>query len=301
VDAPVVDTLVRWHRRFRHGKGAQHPLSGPRAGTWQLVFPRDYYIGGIQAEIIYQAAAPGSTSAGIVGNAGPDRARPHAGHPVHRKHHPPHGSCGIHPRDGASDTLIQGNRFYDTTGAAVQGGRWAAGLADPKPEISANTVISNNVIRNTGADFMAASLINNLRHQDFRVTHNDMADAPYMGFHQRIDLSLADSTGIGGTVVSSNKVAMANTGGRYGVGDGGYIYTYGIWPDSTVSGNDIDTINVAGGNVSGFYLDNSSYGIRINGNVMRGVKAGSMGYKFVRSLNDDRRSTAPMATGAIPP
>ena len=143
---------------------------------------------------------------------------------------------------------------------------------------------------------MAASLVNNLQHKAFRVIHNDMADAPYMGFHQRNAKStIATSAGLGNTVVSFNRISLANTAARYGVGDGGYIYTYGIWPDSLIQGNDIQGINGANANVSGFYLDNQSYGIRVVSNLMRDVKPGMMGYKFVRSLNDDL--TANSASG----
>ncbi len=289
VDVPVVETLLRFS-----GTSTTHKVRNIRIknliiehGNW--LFPRDYYFGGAQAEILY-AGVPSTASGAAVSFEMPGQILLNhtsdlqfIGNTIRH-----HGSCGIHPYNGAENTLIQGNIFNDLTGAAVLGGRFAQAPAITHQEICQNTLVSNNVIRNTGSDFMGSSLINNLQHLSFQVIHNDMADGQYMGFHQRNSAStVAAAAGMGGTVVSSNRIRMANSGGRYGVGDGGYIYTFGVWPRSSVTGNDIDTIYVAGGNVSGFYLDNLSYGIAINSNVMRGIKAGGMGYKFVRSLKDD--------------
>jgi autotransporter-associated beta strand protein len=297
VDVPVVDTLVRFTGTSTTNKVRNIRMKDLiiEHGNW--LFPRDYYFGGVQAEIFY-AGRPATVTYAPAAYEMPGQILLNQtsdiqfiGNIIRR-----HGSCGIHPYNGAMNTLIQGNIFDDLTGAAVIGGRFNPTLAIANQEICQNTVVSNNVIRNTGSDFMGSSLINNLQHLAFQVTHNDMADGQYMGFHQRnLASSVAAAAGTGGTVVSSNRIRMGNSGGRYGVGDGGYIYTFGVWPNSLVEGNDIDTIYVANGNLSGFYLDNDSYGIAINGNVMRGVKAGSMGYKFVRSLNSD--STLNSANG----
>ena len=285
VDAPVVDTLMRFTGTSTTSKVRNIRIQNLilEHGNW--LFTRDYYIGGGQAEIIYSGAAP--TAGAYVDFEIPGEIYLNntsdiqfIGNTIRHQ-----GACGIHAYNGAQNTLIQGNYFYDLTGAAVIGGRFSQ-AAIANMEICNNTLISNNVIRNTGSDFMASTLLDNLGHSAFRVVHNDMADGQNHGFHQRTDVP-SPSSGPGGTVVSFNKISMANVGGRYGVGDGGYIYTYGIWPGSTVEGNDINTIYVASGNVSGFYLDNSSYGLNVIGNVMRGVKPGGMGYKFVRSLNND--------------
>ncbi len=283
VDAPAVDTLMRFTGTSTTNKVRNLRIQNLilEHGNW--LFPRDYYIGGGQAEIIHGAASPTAGGAPvnfeipgqIVLNNTLDLQ--FIGNTIRHQ-----GACGIQVYDGARNTLIQGNRFLDLTAAAVIGGRYNHSATR---EICHNTLISNNVIRNTGSDFMGATLVNNLGHTAFQVVHNDMADAPYCGFHQRTDSGLGG--GNGGTVVSFNKVSLGNTGGRYGVGDSAYIYTFGEWPGSTVEGNDINTINVANGNVSGFYLDNSSYGLNVIGNLMRGVRPGSMGYKFVRAWNND--------------
>ena len=284
VDAPVVDTLMRFTGTSTTNKVRNIRIQNLilECGNW--LFTRDYYIGGGQAEIIYGAISNGGASVDfeipgeIVLNNTSDIQ--FIGNTIRHQ-----GACGIHAYNGAKNTLIQGNYFFDLTGAAVIGGRFSQS-AISNMEICNNTLISNNVIRNTGSDFMASTLVDNLGHIAFQVVHNDMADGQNHGFHERTD-AVALSGGNGGTVVSFNKVSLANVGGRYGVGDGGFIYTYGVWPGSTVEGNDINTIYVSNGNVSGFYLDNSSYGLNVIGNVMRGVKPGGMGYKFVRSYNND--------------
>jgi len=289
VDAPVVETLLRFT-----GTSAANKVRNIRFqnlviehGNW--LFPRDYYIGGGQAEIIHQGVPADAPPPGLFEIPGQIVLDHTSGLQFVSNLIRHMGSCGIQPANGAVNTLIKGNIFYDLTGAAVLGGRWGGGPAIPNPEICNNTVVSNNVIRNTGSDFMGSTLVNNLQHWSFQVLHNDMADGQYMGFHQRNSTrTVKASAGMGGTVVSFNKISLANVGARFGVGDGGYIYTFGIWPKSTVKGNDINTIYVAGGNVSGFYLDNDSYGLNVEGNVMRGVKPGQMGYKFVRSLGDNK-------------
>ena len=285
VDAPVVDTLMRFTGTSTTNKVRNIRIQNLilEHGNW--LFTRDYYLGGGQAEIIYGAAPPSggaSVNFEIPGEIALNNTSDiqFIGNTIRHQ-----GACGIQPYNGARNTLIQGNYFFDLTGAAVIGGRYSQATIS-NMEICNNTLISNNVIRNTGSDFMASTLVNNLQHTAFQVVHNDMADGQNHGFHQRTD-ALATSGGSGGTVVSFNKISLANVGGRYGVGDCGYIYTFGVWPGSTVQGNDINTIYVLNGNVSGFYLDNSSYGLNVIGNVMRGVKAGGMGYTFVRSLNND--------------
>jgi hypothetical protein len=91
---------------------------------------------------------------------------------------------------------------------------------------------------------MAATLIDNLQHYGFQVLHNDMADSQYAGFHERTSAStLAAGAGQGGTLVSFNRISLVNTGQRYGVGDTAYLYSNGVWPGSTIQGNDINGLN----------------------------------------------------------
>ncbi len=287
VYAPVLQTLVSFTGTSTTSKVQNIRFENVAFEHGNWLFPRDYYIGGAQAEILYSGVAtnarvgysyevPGqiilNNTAGIqfVGNT--------------IRHL---GSCGIHLYNGTLNTLIQGNVFYDLTGAAVLGGRWGGDAGIPNQQICTNTIVADNVIRNIGADFMAATLIDNLQHNSFQVLHNDMADGQYGGFHERTSATtLAAGAGQGGTVVSFNRISLANTGQRYGVGDIGYLYSNGVWPGSTIQGNDINGLNSLTGECNGMYFDNNSYGLTAISNVIHNVKAGQYGYCLVRFLTN---------------
>ena len=254
-------------------------------GNW--FFPRDYFIGGTQAEILMPALPPDSASApyafevpgqillnNTVGVQFLGNTLRHL------------ASCGIHLFNGTRDTLIQGNYFHDLTATAVLGGRWGGDAPIPNQETCTNTVVADNVIRMIGLDFMAATAVDNFWHHGFQALHNDMADSQYMGFHQRTAaLTIPDSAGTGGTVASFNRITLANNGSRYGVGDGAYIYTFGVWPDTTIQGNDVSFVDAATGKMRGMMFDNNSYGLTGISNVLRNVKSGLTGYFLYTSLS----------------
>jgi autotransporter-associated beta strand protein len=262
-------------------------------GNW--FFPRDYFIGGTQAEILMPPEPPDAIS--------PANGAPYAFEvPGQIKLNNTKGvqfvgntmrhlaSVGIHLFNGARDTLIQGNYFYDLTAAAVLGGRWGGDAPIPNQETCTNTVVANNVIRMIGLDFMAATAIDNFWHYGFQARHNDLADSQYMGFHQRTAaLTIVNSAGTGGTVASFNRITLANNGARYGVGDGGFIYSFGVWPDTTIQGNDVNFVDSATdsapGQMRGLMWDNNSYGLTGISNVLRNVKPGLTGYFLYTSLS----------------
>ncbi|MDB6016664.1 MAG: hypothetical protein JWR19_1153 [Pedosphaera sp.] len=287
VYAPAVETLVSLK-----GTSTTNKVQNIRFqnlilehGNW--FFPQDYFIGGSQAEILMPGVSPNATLSSQYGYEMPGQIVLNntkniqfIGNTVRHL-----GSCGIHPYNGALNTLIQGNIFYDLTGAAVLGGRWGGDAAILNQQICTNTMVADNIVRNTGGDFMASSLINNLSHYSFQVLHNDMADSQYMGFHQRTFAETLDaSAGIGGTVVSFNRISLANTAARYGVGDCACIYSFGVWPDTIFQGNDINGINYAKGESRGMMFDNVSYGLTASSNVVRNVKPGTTGYFLYTSL-----------------
>jgi hypothetical protein len=284
--APVVETLVRFTGSSTTNKARNLRLQNLvfEYGNW--LFPRDYFIGGAQAEILLPGVPANSANPGygyempgqiVLNNT---EGVQFLGNTIRHM-----GSCGIQLYNGTRDTLIQGNIFFDLTGAAVLGGRWGGDAAIPNQEICTNTVVADNVIRDIGADFMAGTAIDNLSHYGFQTLHNDMADSQYMGFHQRTFAeNLAASAGIGGTVVSFNRISLANTGQRCGVSDGGYLYSFGVWPGSTFQGNDINVIDAPTGQMRGMMFDNNSYGLAAISNVVRNVKAGLLGYFLYTSL-----------------
>ena len=278
VYAPVVETLVSLNGDSPNNKVQNIRFQGIifEHGNWS--FPRDYYIGGTQAELLFNAAAtnggvgynyqvPGEIM--LVNTLGIQ----FLGNTIQHQ-----GACGIHAYDGARDTLVQGNIFNDLTGASVLGGHWS-GIV----ELCTNTVVADNVIRNIGMDFMAATLVDNLAGNGFQVVHNDMADSQYMGFHERNNIVLVP-TGQGNTVVASNRIALVMSGGRYGVGDGGSIYNFGVFPNSVVTANDIYDINQPSNlnaPVRGLYQDEYSYSWTWSSNVVRQVLPGLTGCGWV--------------------
>lgn len=276
--APVVETLVSLNGDSTSNKVQNIRFQGITFEHGNWFFPRDYYIGGCQAELLFNAAPTN-------GSIGYNYAVPgeimlintlgiqFLGNTIQHQ-----GGCGIHTYDGARDTLVQGNIFYDLTGAAVLGGNWG-----DISELCTNTVIVDNLIRDIGMDFMAATLVDNLANNSFQVVHNDMADSQYMGFHERNTVILLP-TDQGNVVVASNRIALVMGGARYGVCDGGSIYSFGVFPNSLVTANDIYDLNQPSaitGPVRGLYEDEYSYGWTWSSNVIRSVLPGLVGCGWV--------------------
>ena len=269
VYAPVLETLVSVSGSDVNTKVTNLRFQNLTFEHGNWFFPRDYYIGGTQAEILFNGAPPNGSIGYSYEVPGQIKLVNSSGIQFIGNTIQHLGSCGIQPYDGARDTLIQGNLFYDLTGAAVLGGHWVSG-----GQLCSNTVVADNVIRDIGQDFMAGTLVDNLKHNGFQVLRNDMADVQYMGFHQRNQISALPAGGQGGTVVASNRIALTLMGARYGVGDGGAIYSYGVWPNSFVRNNDIYNLNEPSGItyfVKGVYQDNFSYGWTWASNVIRNV------------------------------
>ena len=255
-------------------------------GNW--LFPREYMIGGTQAEILMPPLPPDASTAVPYAYEVPGQvvlnntvAVQFIGNTFQHL-----ASCGIQPFNGARDTLIQGNIFYDLTAAAVIGGRWGQDAVIVNQEICTNTTIADNVIRKIGLDYLPATAIDNLTHYGFQASHNDVADSQYMGFHQRTAATtIPASAGTGGTIVSFNRITLANNGSRYGVGDGAYLYSDGVWPNSTFQGNDLFGIDAPTGQMRGMMYDDNSYGLVGLSNVVRNVKAGLNGYLLYTALS----------------
>lgn len=278
VYAPVVETLVSLTGDSTSNKVQNIRFQGITFEHGNWFFPRNYYIGGCQAELLFNAA-PTNGSIGynyavpgeimLINTLGIQFLNNTIQH---------QGGCGIQTYDGARNTLVQGNIFYDLTGASVLGGNWGN-----INELCTNTVVADNVIRDIGMDFMAATLVDNLAGNGFQVVHNDMADSQYMGFHERNTVSLLP-TGQGNIVVASNRIALVMGGARYGVCDGGSIYSFGVFLNSIVTANDIYDLNQPSaitGPVRGLYEDEYSYGWTWSSNVVRQVLPGLTGCGWV--------------------
>ncbi|MEI7730246.1 MAG: MBG domain-containing protein [Verrucomicrobiota bacterium] len=283
VYAPVVEALVTIT-----GDSMANPVQNLRFqgltfehGNW--FYPRDCYLGGAEAEELIHEVRPGvayySTEVpGTIRLKNTDGIQ-FVGNTIQHQ-----ANCGIHLYAGASDTLIQGNFFNDLTAAAVY--QYNIMAATYKSgSICSNTLVADNVIRNTGMDFLSSTLVNMLGGYRFQLVRNDMADCGYSGYHGANQLSCPDpSQGV--TLLASNRITMAMGGARYGIDDGGYIYTAYAQSNSLYVGNDLYDINPTGNVwVSAFYQDNESYGIHWSNNVVRQVVPGR------RACNWQRRSS----------
>ena len=281
VYAPVVETLVVIGGDSTANKVQNLRFQGLTFEHGNWFFPRDYFLGGAVAQNLLHTSASGgvyyTTEVPGVILMTNTLGIQFIGNTIQHQ-----GACGIQLYAGARDTLIQGNRFWDLTGAAVlQYHSYGAA------EISTNTIVADNVMRNSGMDFMAATLVQNMGDYGFQLVRNDMADCQYDGYAAGNGFSsLAQNNGSGASLVASNRFAMTMEGARYDVQDGGSIYTSGVWPpNSYFIGNDVYDINQPNTNLwtFGFYQDEGSYGLMWSNNVIRDVLAGIKGGNWQRA------------------
>ena len=280
VYAPVVEDLMNLSGDATTNKLQNLRFQGLTFEHGNWLFPRDYYLGGAVSEVIVHTSATGSAY-GNYEVPGTIRMTNTLGIQFVGNTIQHQGTCGIHVYIGAQNTLIQGNMFYDLTGAAVIHYHTYGG-----GEICSNTIVADNVIRNTGMDFMEATLVFNMGSYGFQLVRNDMADSQYDGFCAGNNItSLANNNGQGATLIASNRLAMTMEGARYDVEDGGSIYSAGVWPpNSYIIGNDIYDINQPNTNIwtFGCYQDEGSYGLQWINNVMRDIVGGIKGGNWQR-------------------
>ncbi|NWK55497.1 right-handed parallel beta-helix repeat-containing protein [Verrucomicrobiaceae bacterium N1E253] len=273
VYAPRVECLVKVDgtpmRRARHIKFDGITF---QCGNWSD--PKEHYLGLSQAEIYrtYTSEFPGQVVVNYADHV------TIANCTIRNM-----GSCGIQLYEGCNNTLIEGNLTYDTTGAGITIGRWWFHLFECPPEsICTNTMVRNNVVRNTGRDYWQGTGINIFTAYECKVHHNDISDTAYTGLHARA----GGSDGfihprIGKIEYKYNKVSRAFAGHKWGIGDGGHIYMHGRYPGSLVMEN---LSLYANQNVNmEYYPDNDSYQVSWTKNVSRYSKSKYSFYKKAQS------------------
>jgi hypothetical protein len=232
VYAPVVDSLwsitgtrsAKVHRIMLDGLTFEH-------NNWSRTQHR--WIGGSQAEMLwgldnveYTDQVPGAlalthTIANVVQNC----VFQHL------------GTCGVQLYDGCFDDTIQGNYFFDCTGAGIIIGRSAQlNTSDTASQTQrdSNNVVIDNVVRNTGSDFMQATAIDLLHAENTNVYHNDISDIPFAGYHNRtgqFSASVPAPPIAGETDVFYDRSSHVGTYRRYCSGDAEPdYYTFGPEP-----------------------------------------------------------------------
>jgi hypothetical protein len=251
-------------------------------GNW--LYPRDTLLGGTQAEALYSPSGTEPSSAYVsLGGANlyvqevpGDITLNHTtgiqfvGNTVRHM-----AACGIHLYNDVTQTLVEGNIFHDTTGAAIAVGRFRGAYIDNDIAGEAmvdDNVIRNNVVRDTGRDFMAATGISLMAARKTVVAHNDIDMTAYAGIHIRMQTKGNYTTGdtdtapdIGQSTITANRLGQSGWASIYGAGDNGSIYTHGPNKDSVFSRNYV----MPGSTISGFYNDDNSFQITYSENVNR--------------------------------
>jgi len=177
------------------------------------------------------------------------------------------GSCGIQLDEGCNRVRLEGNLTYDTTAAGIMVGR-IKDVGYPAANICTDTLIRNNVVRDTGRDYGQATGISLLSVYQCKVYHNDVSDTAYTAIHARTGgKTTAFNPGIGKLEYKWNKVSNCFANSRLGITDGGEIYMHGPYPGSEVSGN--YSLHTNGSVNDEYYSDNFSHTGRWTGNVSR--------------------------------
>jgi hypothetical protein len=243
-------------------------------GNW--TYPGQNYIGGSQAEALYPSTGLDPTF--TYGQEMPGNIFLHhtSGIKFELNTVRHMGGGGIHLYNDVSNTLVQGNIFYDTTGAGIVIGRFKGAYLDNdianEARVKDNT-ISNNVVRDTGRDFMQATGISIMPALRTTITHNDVDNAAFMGIHSRMQVLGNYTTGdtdisqdIGQGYIAFNKVGQSNWASIYGVGDNASIYSFGP-AKGTVIYQNLVRHNSAN---YGVYNDDNSYQITWRQNIILG-------------------------------
>lgn len=201
---------------------------------------------------------------------------------------------GIHVYNDAANTLIEGNVTFDTTAAGIMIGRFCgAYLNDDRVETESftgdnlegrvkDTVVRNNLVTDSGRDFLQATGISVMSALRTTVMNNVIDNSAYMGIHIRLEVAgqyLTRTNGVyngdptdttldvGQTIVAYNRIEQANWAHGYGLNDNGAIYNFGPSAGSLVYRNYVTSESSADW---GFYNDNNSHNVIWAENVISG-------------------------------
>ncbi|WP_158289514.1 Ig-like domain-containing protein [Paenibacillus flagellatus] len=98
------------------------------------------------------------------------------------------GITAIRMQNGVQNGLIEGNRFYDISGGAINVGQPNSNDPDvyhsaDKRKWMKNNDIVNNYIHDIGVDYMSAAAISAGFPVDMDISHNEIYNIPYSGTH----------------------------------------------------------------------------------------------------------------------
>jgi len=206
------------------------------------------------------------------------------------------GSGGIDLEYGSQDNVIEGNRFYDLAGSAIQVGDVIDHHPRDSREIVKGNRIVNNYIHDVAVEYKAGVGIF-LGYTDGTViAHNEISNLPYSGISAGWGWGEEDAGGgdphyfqpffYKDATPSRNMTCEYNHIHNVMLerNDGGGIYTTGNMPGTVIRGNLIHD-NV--GRPGGVYLDEGSAYIEVTGNTV---------YNVWRAMNYNNRAQNRIAT-----
>ncbi len=205
-------------------------------------------------------------------------------------------ACGIQVYNDAVNTLIEGNVTYDTTGAGIAVGRFCGTYlndyrnatetenftADNLESRVSDTVVRNNIVTDTGRDFLQATGISLMSALRTTVINNEVDNTSYMGIHTRLEvagyyLTRTDATyngnsvdvtqNVGQNIIAYNKVSEANWAHKYGMNDNAAIYNFGPSVGTLIYRNCVNSESSADW---GMYNDDNSHNVIWQENVISG-------------------------------
>jgi len=139
------------------------------------------------------------------------------------------GITAIRMENGVQHSRIEGNRFYDLSGSALNIGspdsndRSVFHPADPRLIMKNNDVL-NNVIHDIGVDYKSSAAVSAGYPVDMDISHNEMFSLPYSGTHTGYGWAKDFDPVTRNMSISNNLIYDLMGQGLY---DGGAVYSLG--------------------------------------------------------------------------
>ncbi|WP_339251357.1 Ig-like domain-containing protein [Paenibacillus sp. FSL P2-0136] len=183
------------------------------------------------------------------------------------------GITAVRMQNGVQNSLIEGNRFYDISGSALNVGQPNSSdrniyhPADPRLLMKNNDVL-NNVIHDIGIDYKSASAVSAGYPVDMDISHNEMYNLPYSGTHIGYGWDKLFDAATRNVKIQNNLIYDLM---GMGLRDGGAIYSLGP-TGATAEGKNL---------VSGNYIRN-----QMDGNAVLYTDEGSAYWSFEHNVID---------------
>ncbi|GAA4210253.1 hypothetical protein GCM10022220_29780 [Actinocatenispora rupis] len=174
------------------------------------------------------------------------------------------GAAGLTLDTGSQDDTVVGNVVADTSHSGIQVGDSEDSAQTDPGQQNARTTVSDNVLRDIGAEYPNAAGIWFGYSDSATIAHKDLADLSHTGISIGWGwgkASYATSNSITGNVIRNAGQTLWDMGG---------IHTLSDQPGSVITGNVIDGVGHDSDSVSnGIYLDEGTGYHTARGNVVR--------------------------------